>query len=754
MMFGKNSDGTRLSSVLRKDDNLMSEKITLHNMTALILDNLRQEAYVPMNCDDLFVLAVADDDQKEVFNDAVNSLLFSGEIVSTKRGKLLLSEASGYLTGIFRATSRGFGFVIRDGGDVFISRDDANGAINGDRVMYRITRPEKNAENPEGEIVRVLEHNVTEVVGTLRVIHEVSPARKFSSKGKKKITVPKRTSVRYTVSPDDPRLTFRVEISQPQVNGARDGDKVAVKIVAYPDRNKKVARGRVLRVFGEALTGEANYAAVLYENGIKTSFDPETLAEARAICPGCELLGRRDLRDKVIFTIDGADAKDFDDAISIERDGEGYILGVHIADVAHYVHPGSALDREALYRGTSVYFTDKVVPMLPEELSNGVCSLNRDSHKYALSAFIRMDANGAAVEAEFCESVISSKVRGVYSEVNDVLIKGDSSEYWDKYAFLFPETLPCMIELYEKLLARSRARGSLEIETTEAVILLSEDGFPVDIVPRERGTAERLIEQFMLAANEAAAGFLSSMELPCVYRIHEEPSTEKVQMFSEFIHNLGLDVRPLNRRKILPSSYRDVAVEANEKGLSAVVSPVMLRSLMKAKYSSVSAPHFGLGCDLYCHFTSPIRRYPDLAVHRIIKAALHGDINEGNLPSYTAFAEEAADRSTENELRALNAERDICDLYKTLYMKDKEGEEFEGIISSVTGFGMFVELENTCEGLVPINTLDGWFDFDEKNRRLVGEGGQIFSLGMRVKIRVELCDINARKIEFSFVEKR
>jgi len=726
---------------------------TLDTMTADILETMRGEFYTPMSSRDLASVMGVDSTEEALYYESVRVLIMSGEISETKRGKLILSEDSGYLTGIFRATTKGFGFVIRDGGDVFIPRESAAFAMNGDRVQYKLAKSARDGENPEGEIIRVLEHAVTELVGTLRVIHESAPARKFSIKGKKKKSVPKKATTRFIVIPDDTKLTFRVEVLPAQANGARDGDKVAVKLIAYPDKNNKSARGRVLRIFGDTESREANYAAVLYANGIKTVFEPETLAEARAIVPECDLNARRDFREKVIFTIDGADAKDFDDAISVERDGEDYILGVHIADVTHYVKAGSALDNEAMKRGTSVYFTDKVVPMLPEELSNGVCSLNRDSDKYTLSAIIRISSDGSIVEAEFCEAVISSKVRGVYHEVNDVLEKGSESEYYGKYAFLFPEILPVMIELYEILLEKSRRRGSLELETAESVILLDENGMPVDIVPRERGISERMIEQFMLAANEAAASFLTSMELPCVYRIHEEPSSEKVKAFAEFAHNIGLDIRPLNRRKILPASYRDVAIEAHEKGLIAVVTPIMLRSLMKAKYSAVKAPHFGLGCELYCHFTSPIRRYPDLAVHRIIKAALHGEIDEDTLPKYASFAEDAAEASTENELRALNAERDIDDLYKTLFMKDKEGMEFEGIVSSVTGFGMFVELTNTCEGLVPVNTLDGWFEFDEKNRRLIGDGGEHFSLGMRVRIRVEDCDVIARKIEFSFIEK-
>ena len=730
----------------------MAHITKLDEMMTLVRDTVSGELYTPTDMRGLTALLALAPAEYDLFAEAVDALIETGEICETKRGKLISVDDSGYIVGIFRSTTRGFGFVLQDGGDIFVSHDNAHGAMNGDRVLVSLTK-DIGGEHREGEVLRVIERAISEVVGTLRIVRKGAPRAKVGkTKGKSKKAPVKPPKTQIYVYPDDPKLSFKLVIPTAQANGAKDGDKVVVRITRYPSgRSDDHAMGKVLRVFGPTDSHGANYQAILYANGIKTRFDDATLAEARAIVPGCETDGRLDLRDKTIFTIDGAGAKDFDDAISLERDGDGYLLGVHIADVTHYVKSGSALDSEAFRRGTSVYFTDKVVPMLPEELSNGVCSLNRDSDKYALSALIRLDADGNMLEAEFRETVISSKMRGVYHEINDALEKGSESEFYDKYAFLIDETLPLMVELYEKLLEKSRRRGSLELETTESVILLGEDGMPVDIVARERGLSERIIEQFMLAANEAAASWLKTMTLPCVYRIHEEPSAEKVQTFAEFIHNLGLDVRPLRRRKLTPACYRDVAVEAYEKGLSAVVTPVMLRSLMKAKYSAAAGPHFGLGCELYCHFTSPIRRYPDLAVHRIIKAALHGEIDDTNLAEYEAFAHDAAEMSTENELRALNAERDIEELYKVLYMSDKIGNEYEGIISSVTGFGMFVELDNTCEGLVAINTLEGWYEFDESSRRLIGDNGRMFSLGQRVKIRVEDCDIITRRVEFSLI---
>ncbi len=724
----------------------MSEIKTLEEMIAEVRDFIGSEYYIPMDMRGITAVLGIEAPQYDLFAEAVDELIRCCEICETGRGKLVLAKDSGLFSGLYSATTRGFGFFVQDGAsDLFISREHSHGAMHGDRVQVRLIKGETGKE---AEVVRVLERAVTEVVGTMREVRNSAPTK--NKKGKK---VRRKTASQFFVKPDDPKYTFRVEVLPAQANGARDGDKVLVKITKYPPANsdgKQYAKGRISRIFGDSGSLGANYQAVLHADGIKQRFDEDTLLEARAIKSEISTEGRTDLRDLTIFTIDGADAKDFDDAISLTREGEGYLLGVHIADVSHYVKANSALDREAYARGTSIYFTDKVVPMLPEELSNGVCSLNRDSDKYALSAMLHLDKSGAISEVQFCESVISSKVRGVYSEVNDVLAQGEASAYYEKYAFLFPETLPLMVELYEKLLEKSRARGSLELETAEAMILLGDDGIPTEIVPRERGISERLIEQFMLAANEAAAEWLTSMSLPCIYRTHEEPSPEKVEPFITFVHNLGLDMRPLKRRKLLPSAYAAVYEEATEKGLSRVLTPVMLRSLMKARYSAASAPHFGLGCALYCHFTSPIRRYPDLAVHRIIKAALHGEIDENALPRYESFARDAAEQSSATELRAQNAERDIEDLYKTLYLSKRIGEESDGIISSVTSFGMFVELADTCEGLVPINTLPGWFEYDDARKQLIG-GGIVYSLGQQVRIRIVSCDIASRRAEFELI---
>ena len=748
------------------------------------------DGYVPMDADDIAVVLSVPEEESGLLEQALDTLISSGILARTKRGKLAAAAETGLISGTFRATTRGFGFVTPDpvsgksAPDLYVTRENSLGALNGDHVQVKPIGPRttgrhydvkyeprgkgKHRKNraadkllsvPEPEqteeavVTRVLERAVTEVIGKFCEIIERPPLPKGRRRTKKGAKLPRPTAHSlFIVHPDDPKLTFRIRIAPSMRGAAKDGDKVLVRLTKYPLPSKLNhhtaegdAAGKVLRVFGDSESRGANYQAILYENGVRTVFDEDVLSEAERVA--AEKIvpdGRLDLRDETIFTIDGPDAKDFDDAISLKRDGDGYLLGVHIADVSHYVKPGGALDREAFERGTSIYFADRVVPMLPEKLSDGVCSLNRDTDKYTLSALISLDADARIISVELREAIISSKVRGVYPEINDVLEKREGSEFWSKYAFLFPDTLPLMVELYEKLAKRSAERGALEMETAEAGFVLDASGMPVDVICRSRGVSEKMIEQFMLAANEAVAGWLNSLGMPCVYRVHDAPNAEKVQNFAVFAHGLGLDIRPLRRKNLDARAFREVYDEAREKGLDGVLSVILLRSLMKAKYSSVAAPHFGLGCELYCHFTSPIRRYPDLAVHRIVRAVLRGDINT---TKFGDFAEKAAVKSSENELRALNAEREIEDLYKILYMSDKIGEEFEGVISSVNSFGFFVELPNTVEGLVPIVSLDGYFDYDERTMTLTC-GKIVYRLGDTVRIRVVRCDTVTRRIDF------
>ena len=690
---------------------------------------------------ELFCYVCGEDSMEyDAFYKAIDRLEKSGDIVFTKKGKIISIQYSDMIRGKFRASAKGFGFVTpedsRYSSDIYIPREYTSDAIEGDVVLVsRLSYKNRRSydKSDEGRIEKIISHTIETVTGTLLI-----------ARGRKK-----ERPVFYIV-PDNKRYNFDILIDRKDIMDADIGDKVEVTLTRYPTV-KTPARGKITTVFGESDSLDANYNAVLHSHNIKTLFPKETLEMADRLAQSDLPQGDRlDLRDRLIITIDGKDAKDLDDAISVEKTDDGFVLGVHIADVSHYVTEESALDKEAFERGTSVYFADKVVPMLPKALSNGICSLNAGVDRYTLSAFMTLDNKGEILSVDIRESIINSKIRGVYSELNDVVEKRNESEFYEKYKPLFPDALDNMLELYAILDKKSSKRGALDIETTEAKIIVNEYNEPTEIVKVERGVTEMLIEQFMLCANEGVANWLSWQDMPCVYRVHENPDPEKMRTFEVFSYNLGLNTSPLRSKTIHPTALRKVMSEAHEKNLDGIVSKILLRSLMKAKYSSNCQGHFGLAIEKYCHFTSPIRRYPDLSVHRIVKKILHGEINDKNVAKYTAFATQSAIMSSENELKAQQAERDIEDLYKSVYMMDYIGETFKGVIISVTNFGFFVELENTCEGLVPVSSLDGYYEFDESTFTLYN-GDNKFSLGMEVEVVIEDVDIITRKTDMRLV---
>ena len=655
----------------------------------------------------------------------------------------------------FIGSGNGFGFaspVNTDSAtdDLFIPPSMTKGSFNGDTVLVRKLLPGDRGygKGNEGTVEQIISRGSGTVIGVCRIIGDIP-----------------------CVIPDDKRQGQAIEIMLSHVD-ISEGDKVRLQITKYPDEYRElpfvrrrrhrgsviepIAGGDIEQNYGNAQTKSANYEAILDNAGIPRHFPEDVLTEADTVSAESVTSNERlDLRDNIIFTIDGAGAKDLDDAISVSRKGDGYTLGVHIADVSHYVHANGKIDIEAKSRGTSVYFVDKVVPMLPEVLSNGCCSLNAGEDKYALSAIIDLDRNGEIESYSFAKSVIRSVVRGVYSEVNDILENGDSSEFAEKYSAVLP-SLRIMEELYRILERRSRKRGALDLDGDEAVILVDEEGFPADIVARSRGIAERIIEQFMLRANVAAASFLKESGRSGVYRIHEEPASDKMQTFGIFAHNMGLDVSPICRihgdmaeavKKITPAMLSEILSQAKEKGISEVVSGVMLRSLMKAKYSPAPSLHFGLAEELYCHFTSPIRRYPDLFVHRSISAAIAGEAD-------VRGSGEAAQLSTDTEIRAVEAERAIEDLYIALYMSKRIGEEYDATISSVTSFGVFARTDNMCEGLIPTAVLGEVLSFNDKNLTMtVRRGGTVSTvhLGDRIRIKVADANIATGKVEFMMI---
>ena len=634
--------------------------------------------------------------------------------------------------GVYRGSKSNYGFVtledIDSDRDIFIPGGNSRGAIDGDlvEIVYHKFHSSAGEEKTEGRVIKILEYGRRTIIGTLW--------EDIRRHGRRYFRV-------FYIQPDDPKITTRFPVRD--LGGARLDDKVEALILR--DGSSEPACD-IIRVFGGSEDREANYASILAECDIITEFTPDELrcAEEAAAEP-ISADGREDLRDEVIFTIDGASAKDLDDAISLRRlPGGGYRLGVHIADVSYYVRERTALDRCVMQRGTSVYFTDKVVPMLPTALSNGACSLNADEDKYAITARISLDSDGNITDLKLSPTIIRSRVRGVYSEVNMLLSGNATPDIKKKYKTVAP-TLERMQELYEILLKKSKNRGSVDFDADEAVIILGEDGLPCAIEKRERGVSERMIEQFMITANEAVAAYLSRMAIPCVYRVHETPPAEHFMDFLSYLESLGFDVRELKKREPTPKDLTNLLTVAEEKGLSAPVSYTMLRAMAKAKYSEVKMGHFGLGLEDYCHFTSPIRRLSDLATHRIIRRVLF----EGKRAElYSSYAKRAAAAATDGELRAIGAERRIEDLYKVLFMADHVGESFEATVSSITSFGMFCTLDNTCEGLVPISELDGVFTFDERNLTLRSRH-KTYRIADRITVCLEEANIIRGKLRFS-----
>ena len=640
--------------------------------------------------------------------------------------------------GIFSGSKSGFGFVTLESGydkDIFIPAERCGGALDGDfvEVIYHVYHTREGVEKTEGRVVKILEFGRDSIVGTL-VVERMHTRQKNAKNG----------NVYAFLQPDDSKIALRPRIKD--TLGAKHGDKVMVKLVR-DGQGGYAPDCHVTAIFGRTDSREANYSAILAECDIPTEFTKEELelASEMAARPLSDE-GRERFDSTVILTIDGASAKDLDDAVSLKRLKDGWQLGVHIADVSSYVPEKCALDRLVMSRGTSVYFTDKVVPMLPECLSNGACSLNAGEDKYALSAIINLDAGGNITKTRVVPSIIRSRLRGVYSEVNEILSGEADADLKSKYKAVTP-TLKKMHQLYEILADRAQKRGYIDMSIDEAAIVLDADGNPTDVVKIERGVAERIIEQFMLTANEAVATLLTERGIPCVYRVHESPTPDKLESFIGYLKHVGVKYTALLKDDASGKDFADVLVEAEEKGVATAVSRTMLRSMMKAKYSEVRTPHFGLGIDTYCHFTSPIRRLSDLATHRII----HKVLIEGKRPeSYLSYAKRAARAASETELRALGAERRIENLYKTVYMSDFIGKTFDATVSSVTAFGIFCELENTCEGLVPMSEMPGLFIFNEGDLT-VRCGKLVYRIGDTVRVRLEEADIIRGKLRFSLI---
>ncbi len=663
---------------------------------------------------------------------AVSWLLEKGDIAETKQG-YILCKAHGMFAGEVARINKTFGFVRRqDGVEIFIPGKFLLGAMPGDTVICRLIPG--RGESPEGEVVSIAKEGFSEFTGIVE-----------------------KDGNRMCVRPDS-FCRDLIEITGRDIE-VKEGDKVLAVITKRGERHAD-HRCRVNALFGSSDRAYSSALAVLYMNDIETEFPLAVQDEARHISgmkiTDRDIYSRLDLRDEIIFTIDGADTKDIDDAISVERNGDGYKLGVHIADVSHYVKTGSELDKDAFLRGTSIYYADKVIPMLPKELSNGICSLNPNEDRLAFSCLMEMDGEGKITKYKFSKTVIRSRVKGVYSEVNKILAHKDDLSALDediarKYEGL-TDTIFLMQELAEILTANKLKRGAPQIDTPECKLTINENNVCTDVARRERGAAELIIEEFMLSANECAAKTARESNIPFVYRVHEDPAPEKVTELIEVTDRLNIphphfsSVKPVHLAEILNS--------VKDTDLSPVINNMVLRSMAKAKYSDEPLGHFGLVLKDYAHFTSPIRRYPDLAIHRILTDLCYEKASPAVIAKkYGKFANAASAQSSECELTAMRVERECEDCYIAEYMSSHVGEEFEGMICGITDYGMYVELPNTIEGLVKMETLpDGVYEFDG-HFSVTRDGKTVFSVGQRVKVRCVKTDVSGGNIDFIIVSE-
>lgn len=665
-------------------------------------------------------------------------------VVFTKKGKVKLPLKPVLIEGTFRANERGFGFVTIDPeeDDIYIPKEATGYAMDGDTVAIDIIKTADTAmdRGEEGKVVEIRKRATTQLAG------------EFVAYTEEEIS---ETDLYGVVIPKDKKLNqFKVYAAAEGIRPV-DGSIVMVELTHYPEKNYATSlEGIVKQVIGHKNDPGMDILSIVVSNGIPTKFPDDVLAEADQVPDTInekDLVGRRDLREQLIVTIDGEDAKDLDDAVTVKKLANGnYFLGVHIADVSNYVTEGSQLDREAYERGTSVYLTDRVIPMIPQRLSNGICSLNPHVPRLTMSCEMEIDPNGQVVSHDIFPSVIQTTERMTYTAVNQILEEQDE-QVMERYQQLVP-MFQEMQELHQILEEMRIRRGAISFEDREAKILVEPDGQPTDILLRSRGVGERLIESFMLAANETVAEHFNKRNFPFIYRIHEQPKEEKMQRFFDFASALGIVVRG-TKGTITPKDLQKVIENVEDKPESAVINTMLLRSMQQARYSEDNFGHYGLAAEYYTHFTSPIRRYPDLIVHRLIRS--YGqDPSEANQTYWENELPEIAEHSSKMERRAVEAEREVDAMKKAEYMMDKVGEEFEGIISSVVKFGLFIELPNTIEGLIHINELkQDYFHFIENHLALVGERtGLTFKIGQKVRVKVIKADPEERAIDFELID--
>lgn len=654
-----------------------------------------------------------------------------GQIIKTKKGKYAAPEFFGIYVGKLQIAQRGFGFVLVENVtmmDIFIPAGALFGAMNGDKVMVKLTKMGGPNQKSEGEVIKVIERAYINVVGIFQ------SNKNFGF-----------------VVPDDPKIKQDIYVMKNQTLGARDGDKVVVLITKYAEERRN-PEGKVVEILGQVGMPGVDILSVIRSYNLPETFNHRTLEEADKIeleVSEQEILLRDDLRNEKVFTIDGKDAKDLDDAVHIKLlDNGHYELGVHIADVSYYVKEHSKLDKEALKRGTSVYLLNRVIPMLPERLSNGVCSLNPHVNRLTLSCVMEIDHKGDVVSHRICEGVIKTVERMNYDDVSDMIEGTADATLISRYKEIYDDILS-MAKLADILHQKRVRRGAIDFDFAETKIKLDGEGKPIWIGKAERRTGHRLIESFMLVANETVAEQFFWLELPFVYRVHENPKPEKIETLNKFLYHFGYKIKG-SAEDIHPKAVQQLIEEVTGKKEEHVISKMTLRSLKQAKYMAFNEGHFGLAAKYYCHFTSPIRRYPDLQIHRIIREMLRGELSSKRVESLRNMLPEVAQQSSERERNAELAERDVNDMKMAEYMQGFIGEQFAGVISSITSFGMFVELENTVEGLIRLEHMDDdYYQFDESRMQLQGERTKkVYALGDAVEVVVVDANPTLRQIDF------
>lgn len=707
----------------------------------LILELFHDELYVPMKRKELAMFMQVSDDLRGEFDSVIDELINERAIIVTEKGKLMLGHGSdkgkkekevsqdNELIGIYTGHAKGFGFVTIEGmdDDFFIPEGCSLNACHNDTVQIEVIKNSaREGHRTEARIIKVVERSKDVIVGTYQA------SKNFGF-----------------VITDNSKFTSDIFIPIEKSKGAVSGSKVIVEITDYGDANHK-PEGRIKEIIGHENDPGVDILSISLAFGIPSEFPEKVLNQAESMCKPvsqADMAGRTDLRDTLMVTIDGEDAKDLDDAVGLSMEGKFYVLGVHIADVSNYVQENSALDREAVKRGTSVYLADRVIPMLPHALSNGICSLNEGEDRLALSCIMKIDESGNVIDYNICESVINVNHRMSYTGVKKIIEEHDPA-VTEQFSDVAP-MLNKMQELSLILREKRRKRGSIDFDFPETKVILNEQGEPVEIKPYDRNEATKMIESFMLSANETVAEHYYWQQVPFLYRIHEEPESEKLNKLKTFIKNFGYSLK-ISGDDIHPKEFQKLLAKIEGTTEEPLISRLTLRSMQQAKYSPEALGHFGLACDYYSHFTSPIRRYPDLQIHRIIKDDLRGRLTETRKSHYEELLPQIAQSTSKNERRAEEAERETVKLKKAQYMQKHLNEIYEGVISGVTSWGFYVELDNTVEGLVHVSTLVGdYFKFDEAKYEMVGEdSGITYRLGEKVKVMVHGVDLTNRTVDF------